>query len=90
MNLRSIANFLIVGSCAVFLAGCASYYAVRDPGTGATYYTSDIDTPGGAGTVRFKDGRTNKQVTLQNSEVREISRSEYERGLETPATVIIR
>ena len=90
MNLRSIANLLMAGGCAVLLAGCSSYYVVRDPGTGATYYTSDIDTPGGAGTVRFKDGRTNKEVTLQNSEVREISRNEYDRGLNTPATVIIR
>lgn len=89
MNPRSIANFLIVGGCAVLLAGC-SYYMVRDPGTGATYYTSDIDTPGSAGTVRFKDDRTKKEVTLQNSEVREISRSEYERGVSTPTTVIIR
>ena len=90
MNSRSIVKLLIAGSCAALLAGCASYYMVRDPSTGTTYYTSDLDKPGGAGTVRFKDGRTNRDVTLQNSEVREISRSEYERGLSTPSTIIIR
>jgi hypothetical protein len=89
MNLRSIVNFVIAGSCAVLLAGC-SYYMVRDPGTGMTYYTSDVDTPGSAGTVRFKDDRTNREVTLQNSEVREISRDEYQRGLNAPRAVIIR
>jgi hypothetical protein len=90
MNLRSIVNFAIAGSCAALLAGCASYYQVRDPGTGQTYYTSNVDTPGSAGTVRFKDDRTQRQITLQNSEVRQVSREEYDRGLNTPpqSTVI--
>ncbi len=90
MNLRSIVNLAIVGSCAALLAGCASYYQVRDPSTGQTYYTSDVDTPGGGGTVRFKDDRTNRNVTLQNSEVRTISRDEYQRGLNTsPSSTIV-
>jgi len=84
MNLRSIVNLANVGSCAALLAGCASYYQVRDPSTGQTYYTSDLDTPGSGGTVRFKDDRTQRQVTLQNSEVRQVSREEYDRGLNTP------
>lgn len=90
MNPRSIVNLVVAAGCAALLGGCASYYAVRDPATGTTYYTSDIDTPGSAGTVRFKDGRTKRDVTLQNSEVREISRSEYDRGISQPSTVIIR
>jgi len=90
MNLRSIANLAIAGGCAVLLAGCSSYYQVRDPGSGATYYTSDVDRPGGAGTVRFKDDRTKREVTLQNSEVKEISRDEYDRGVNAPTAVIIR
>lgn len=76
MNLRPLALLAIAGSAAI-LAGCGSYYAVRDPGSGSMYYTRDIDRPGGAGTVRFRDGRSDRQVTLQNSEVREISRDEY-------------
>jgi hypothetical protein len=86
----SIVKLVIAGGCALLLAGCSSYYMVRDPTTGTTYYTSDVDTPGGAGTVRFRDDRTKRDVTLQNSEVREISREEYDRGLATPSTVIIR
>ena len=46
-----------------------------------TYYTKDLDTPGGAGTVQFKDGRTDRQVTLQNSEVTPISGDEYRRNI---------
>lgn len=94
MNLRAVVNFAIVGGCAIVFAGCASYYQVRDPASGMAYYTSDVDRPGESGAVSFKDDRTNRNVTLQNSEVREISRGEYERGLNTaprePTTVIIR
>jgi hypothetical protein len=80
MNLRPLAYVALAGS-ASFLAGCGSYYMVRDPGSGNTYYTSDIDRPGGTGTVRFRDGRSDRQVTLQNSEVREISRDEYKQHI---------
>jgi hypothetical protein len=78
MKLRALSYAVLAGS--VFaLAGCASYYMVRDPSTGTRYYTSDIDTPGSAGTVRFKDARTSREITLQNSEVTSISRDEFER-----------
>jgi hypothetical protein len=80
MNLRHLSYAVLVASAAL-LAGCASHYMVRDPGSGTTYYTSDLDTPGRAGTVRFKDGRTDKEVTLQNSEVTPISRDEYRRNI---------
>lgn len=84
MNLRPnvyAAAYLALAGSAAFLAGCGSYYAVRDPGSGSTYYTRDIDRPGGAGTVRFRDGRSDRQVTLQNSEVREVSRDEYRQNI---------
>jgi hypothetical protein len=80
MNLRALTYVLLAGS-AVLMAGCGSYYMVRDPGSGATYYTKDLDTPGGAGTVQFKDGRTDREVTLQNSEVTPISGDEYRRQI---------
>jgi hypothetical protein len=82
MKLRSIAYVALAGGI-VLLAGCGSYYMVRDPGSGTTYYTRDIDRPGGAGTVRFQDGRTEKQVTLQNSEVTPVSRDEYRKNINT-------
>jgi hypothetical protein len=80
MNIRAVSCAVLVGSLAL-LPGCASHYMVRDPASGATYYTSDIDKPGGAGTVRFKDGRTDREVTLQSSEVTPISRDEYKRQI---------
>jgi hypothetical protein len=80
MNLRPLTYVALAGS-AILLAGCASYFMVRDTGSGNTYYTSDIDHPGRAGTVQFRDGRTEKEVTLQSSEVTPISRDEYRRNI---------
>src|SRR5437899_2274815 len=61
------------------LAGCfgGSYYAVRDPASGTAYYTTDVDKAGGAGAVKFKDEKTGSTVTLQSSEVKEISKDEF-------------
>lgn len=78
MKLHSPAGVLLATSC-LMLSGCGTYYAVRDPGSGNTYYTRDLDRPGSTGTVRFKDGRTDNEITLQNSVVTEISRDEYRR-----------
>jgi hypothetical protein len=63
----------------MFLAGCfgGSYYAVRDPGSGAQYYTTDVDRTGNAGAVKFKDAKSGSEVTLQSSEVKEISKDEF-------------
>lgn len=80
MNLR-VLSYAVLAGCAVLMTGCGSYYMVRDPGSGTTYYTKDIDTPGGAGTVQFRDGRTDREVTLQSSEVTPISRDEYKRNI---------
>ena len=63
------------------VAGCATYYMVRDPGTGTAYYTTKIESAGQAGAVKFKDARTGSVVTMQSSEVREISSDEYEAAL---------
>src|SRR5262245_24968780 len=65
MQLRALSYAVLAGSL-LALAGCNAYYMVRDPSTGMRYYTSDLDTPGGAGTVQFKDARTRRDVTLQN------------------------
>ena len=61
----------------VLLAGCGSYYLVRDPASGNSYYTKDVDRAGDAGSVRFTDERTGKVVTLPQSEVKEIDQYEY-------------
>jgi hypothetical protein len=62
--------------------GCSShYYRITDPSSGKNYFTKKVDEAGRAGAVKFKDERTGGNVTLQSSEVKEISEGEYEAGL---------
>ena len=63
------------------LAGCASHYMVRDPASGNTYYTRDVDRTGDAGSVKFKDDATGARIIIQQSEVHTISEDEYEAGV---------
>lgn len=59
----------------VSLSACTSYYRVTDPASGREYYTHDVDRHGS--TVRFEDAQTGTDVTLQSSEVNEISKNEF-------------
>src|SRR5258705_2191145 len=70
-----------------FLAGFSggSYYAVRDPASGTAYYTTEVDKAGGAGAVKFKDEKTGSTITLQSSEVKEISKDEFSKQTTKPA-----
>ena len=78
-------GWFFAGLCIVFLiAGCASYYKVTDPQSGKIYFTQGVDTISG-GAVKLKDDRSGSTVTIQNSEVKEISKSEYQAGLSAPA-----
>jgi hypothetical protein len=52
-----------------------------DPASGKTYYTTKVDNLGRGGAVKIKDEKTGSMVTLQSSEVKEISEEEYEAGL---------
>ena len=77
-------GWLVVGLCVgLLVVGCASYYKVTDPQSGNAYYTQEIDNIRG-GAVKIKDARTGSIVTLQNSEVKEISKKEYKAGLAAP------
>jgi hypothetical protein len=81
---------LASGFCAVtfgsalLVAGCASYYKVTDPTSGRVYYTDDVQIEKKGGTVKLKDARSKSVVTLQSSEVKEISKDEYKAGLAAP------
>ena len=62
------------------MTGCSSnYYAVKDPVSGNSYYTEDIDQISG-GAIQFIDQRTGSMVTIQNSVVKEINEQEYNTG----------
>jgi hypothetical protein len=73
----------LIGVFAVllFIAGCQTpNYQVRDPNTGRTYYTKKIvRKPSGA--VTLTDGVTGDTVTLQNSEVSEITEQQYNNAI---------
>lgn len=64
----------------IMISGCsAHYYRVTEPISGKTYYTDEIKKTEGDG-VELKDARTGETVTIQNSEVREINKYEFETG----------
>jgi len=68
----------------MLVSGCAShYYKVTDPQSGSVFYTEEIDNVRG-GAVKLKDARTRSMVTLQNSEVKEISKYEFFVGINIP------
>lgn len=69
-----------VGAMLVLAAGCTHYYMVSDPSGTRMYYTTDIDKTN-TGAIRIKDEKTGADVTLQSSEVKEISQGEYEAAL---------
>jgi len=79
MNLNDMLWFG-VGAMLVLAAGCSHYYMVSDPAGTKLYYTTKIDTTE-AGAIKIKDEKTGAEVTLQSSEVKEISQDEYEAGL---------
>ena len=79
-----MARMLACGAlCLLMLvvSGCTTYYMVRDPSSGRTYYTTNVESAGQTGAVKFKDAMTGGVVTMQSSEVREISSDEYEAAL---------
>lgn len=74
---RRTVSIAVVSTMAILFAGCGSYYMVRDPSNGNTYYTTDVDRAGDAGAVRFTDESTGKVVTLPQSEVKKIDEYQY-------------
>jgi len=74
-------------SAGLLVGGCSStYYKVTDPQSGTAYYTEKVDTLVGTGAVKVKDARTGSVVTLQSSEVKEISEKDYKAGVAAPVT----
>lgn len=67
---------LFVGS---LVTACASYYKVTDPVSGRTYYTQDVEHERG-GAATFTDAGSSAKITIQNSEVKEITKDEFNVG----------
>lgn len=63
--------------------GSTKYYMVKDPSTGKVYYTEKVKKEDGSTTLT--DAKTKSTVTIQNSEVTEISEQSYAQGLAAAA-----
>lgn len=72
-------SWLVIVLLVAVAGGCSTYYVVKDPETGLSYYTRDIDHAF-SGAVKFMDERTGSVVTLQNSNIKEIDEHEYNAG----------
>jgi hypothetical protein len=76
MNTRSRFGVPVAVVLSLGLTSCGStYYLVKDPVNGAQYYTTAITKSGSA--VEFKDSKTLTSMTLQNSQVSEITKDQY-------------
>lgn len=72
----------ILGILSLFvLTGCGGYWQVVDPASKNVYYTEKVKKVKEGGAVEFTDAKTGKQVTLQNSEVMEVSKDQFREGV---------
>jgi len=79
-RIMAVCGTMVIGGFVLCMSGCSSnYYAVKDPVSGSSYYTEDIDEISG-GAIQFTDQRTGSIVTIQNSVVKEINEQEYNTG----------
>jgi len=90
MKTTTIAFGIFCGMAGV-LGGCAGdYYRVNDPAGDKLYYTTDIDRTK-SGVITFKDKKSGSKVSLQSSELKQISKEEFEAGVkglaESPSKV---
>lgn len=75
MNRMLLSAIALMGLC----AGCTKYYHVADPSTGKDYYTTEISKRDGATSLR--DQKSGAKVTIQNSEVTEITQDQYKKAV---------
>src|SRR5215216_1814985 len=81
MRKSYIAVWMLCGFTLI-AAGCSSpHYRVTDPASGKEYFTTKVQEAGKGGAVKVKDGNTGSMVTLQSSEVKEISGDDYDAGI---------
>jgi hypothetical protein len=78
MKLEKV-RYLCICFLLLFVVGCTTYYRISDQATGRIYYTTDYDRTD-SGAVVFEDAKSRSKVTLQSSEVREVSRPDFQAG----------
>ena len=76
MNVRFLIASFGLATATLTLAACGgNYYLVKDPHSGREYYTTAVERSNGG--IRFRDGKTQTSVMLQNSEIIEVSKDQY-------------
>ncbi len=70
---------VLSGALLLATTGCTTYYEVTDPTTGKKYYATNYSKSGSALVVN--DVKTKSKVTVQNSEIREVSKERYMEGI---------
>ena len=80
MRLRRFARSGVCLLMLLFAAGCTTYYRVTDQSTRRAYFTTGIDRTD-SGAVRFYDEKSRASVTLQSSEIVEISKEDFNSGI---------
>src|SRR6187401_1612133 len=82
LGTKHLSTALMLGGLTMLLAGCSdNHYRVTDPTSGNTYFTTKVSDTGKGGAVKIKDAKTGSTVTLQSSDVKEISEEEYEAAM---------
>ncbi len=82
--------FGILCGMAGLLAGCGgNYYKVNDTAGDRLYYTTEIEKSR-AGAITFKDKKSGSKVTLQSSEVKDISEEEFKAAIKAPAAAPVK
>ena len=76
MSLRTRITTCIALSFSLGLSGCTTYYMVKDPASGTQYYTTKVKKSHNA--AIFTDAKTSAEVTLESSQVLEITRDQYQ------------
>lgn len=79
MRFGLFARIAALGFVLFAASGCATYYRVADPHSEKVYYTKSIKRGGSGGYVEFKAEPTGETVTLQTSEVAQISQYEFDK-----------
>ena len=83
MKMTHVVLGILCGTAGL-LTGCGgNYYKVNDPAGAKLYYTTKIEQTK-AGAITFKDSKSGSKVTLQSSEVKDISKEEFEAGVKAP------
>jgi len=80
MRLGRFARSAVCLLMLLFAAGCTTYYRVTDQSTRRAYFTTGIDRTD-SGAVRFYDEKSRASVTLQSSEIVEISKEAFNSGI---------